>query len=105
MSIFNKDCITEIKEEKISLTRSNDEHDLFDFESGVFFLGDYSYEERQEAKKLAISSIGKKEIYSFMSANCEHFTNWCFTKIPRSYQVEKLSRERSKFWRFLSIFN
>ena len=87
-----EDFITEIKREEVNVSSSgeisNDINDLFDFKSGVYFLGIYSYTERQTAEERALSAIGKKEVYSVKSSNCEHFTNWCFQGNSISYEAD-----------------
>ena len=96
LSGFGKDFSTAIKTENIIMSENDtryDTHNLFDFGSGVYCLGNYTYEERQEARKRAKSLIGQKQIYSAESANCEHFTSHCFTGIPKSYQSEILQSD------------
>lgn len=54
--------------------------DLFDFKSGLFLLGEYDDYSREKAIQRAFSMIGKKELYSGQSFNCEHFVTWCFNE-------------------------
>ena len=79
---------TEIKEEKIEKEISND---LFDFQSGVYVLGEYSDDQKQKALERLKSTKGKNQIFSFKSCNCEHFSNWIFTGEARSYQAELIA--------------
>ena len=64
---------------------------LLDFESGVYFLGDYTDEEREVARTKALYAVGLHEIYSGASCNCEHFSNWCFIDNPISFQADLMN--------------
>ena len=88
----NEDCITEIKKEEIYVNSSgkitNDPNNLLKLKYGLYFLGIYSYMERKTAEERSLSAIGKKEVYSVKSSNCEHFTNWCFQGNSISYEAD-----------------
>lgn len=88
------DYSTAVKKDFIRIKKGkeeaeNDTHDLFNFKSGVCRLGRYSKEEREKARGRAYSKIGDKEIYSTQSANCEHFTSYCFLGRSISFQTDK----------------
>lgn len=94
ISILERDFLTTIVKEEILYLNDNslssDTKKLFDFQNGFYILGNYSHFQKNEAIHRAYSLVGKKEIYSFVSNNCEHFANWCFTSIPFSYQADIL---------------
>ena len=91
---FNE--FTKIKVEKIPIVQNKLTKKLFDFESGVYVLGDYTDEQKQKATERLNSMKGKKQIFSFKSCNCEHFSNWIFTGFAESYQA-KLIASKSIF--------
>ena len=65
----------------------NDPDKLFDFEEGVYFLGDFTMEQRLSALERAENEIGQLKYYSAETCNCETFANWCFRNSPFTFQV------------------
>jgi hypothetical protein len=92
-SMLESDFIARVALKKVRIKHKNGEYNLkngfslLDFESGVYFLGEYDHKIRETAKERALSAIGLQEIYSGTSCNCEHFTNYCFIDNPISYQA------------------
>jgi hypothetical protein len=54
----------------------NDPDKLFDFEEGVYFLGEFTMEQRLNALQRAESELGQPKYYSAETCNCETFANW-----------------------------
>jgi len=64
----------------------NDPDKLFDFDEGVYFLGEFTVEQRLNALQRAESELGQPKYYSAETCNCETFANWCFRNSPFTYQ-------------------
>ena len=79
-------CIMFINKKLGKYEIQNDPDKLWDFDEGVYFLGEFSYEERLNALGRAEGELGQLKYYSAETSNCETFVNWCFRNSPFTYQ-------------------
>lgn len=89
------DTYATIKHDKIQIKYNSgeyfvqkDSNRLLDFAKGVFLIDIYNDETKIESVHKASKVLGKSQIYSAESSNCEHFVTWLLTGTPISYQID-----------------